>query len=96
MNIKRLPQALLLTATMALVACGGTAPADQSSESVGSRQDEIVYECDGTRQWSYSYYSDASKTTVVGDEWCDCFGTLRQWGRKTGYFTLTSSFCSRQ
>lgn len=38
-----------------------------------------------------TYYSDASKTTVVGQYGYDCCNNLIAWGTKTSYYTCSSA-----
>jgi hypothetical protein len=96
MNIIRVVQGLLLGTMLTLSACGGPVPVDQPSEAIGQRQDAIILPCDGTKDYRYSYYSDASKTQLVGDRQCYCDGSTSQWGRVTAYYTFSSISCGAQ
>ena len=39
------------------------------------------------------YYSDASKTNLVGGWWFDCYGEIHTWGERTGYVTYLRTRC---
>ncbi|MBO4209179.1 DUF6289 family protein [Micromonospora echinofusca] len=39
------------------------------------------------------YYSDSSKTTIVGSLYEECDGSRYQWGTRTGYLTFTEVPC---
>ncbi len=94
MNGKHFVAGLLLAVGMVATGCGGTEVEETVSETeLSSREDSIIYPCDGTQMWTYTYYSNSSKTTQVGDWRCDCDGTTRSWGTKTSYYTFTKVAC---
>lgn len=42
---------------------------------------------------TFTYYSTAAKTTVVGGWSYGSCGEPFQWGKKTGYYTLVHIYC---
>ena len=81
----------LLVVGMLLAGCGGT-PVDEATQvqDIGVREDAIP-DCTG-KDYEYTYYSDATKTTVIGGRGCSCEAWF-SWGRTSSFYDYYSGTC---
>ncbi len=81
----------LLAVGMLLAGCGG-APVDEATQfdELSTREDALP-DCTG-QDYSYEYYSDATKTTLVGERGCSC-GAWFRWGTTSSYYDYYSGGC---
>lgn len=81
--------ALLATGLM-MVGCGGPVVEDTEAPDLTS-QEGALPNCEG-RNYEYTYYSDATRSTVVGARGCDCY-FWSAWGRITEFHDYVSETC---
>ncbi len=73
-------------AAIALAACA-TVTAVLPAAPAQARACQIQHICIMT------WYSDASRTVVVGEKFEDCGGDVSMWGVRTPYYTMTEDPC---
>lgn len=78
--IRRSLPAMLLAAALAAALTAVTGPAQ-------ARACRIDHTCVTT------YYSDSSRTVVVGEKYESCDGRVSGWGTRTGYLEFEESPC---
>ena len=81
----------LLVAGMLMAGCGGTEMEQVEQDNLATSEDAIK-DCTG-QNYEFIYYSDATKTTVVGERSCDCSIWVR-WGTTTAYYDAWSGVCN--
>jgi hypothetical protein len=90
MQTRKLIGSALLAAGMLMVGCGGATIETIEQDHLATSED-AAKDCSG-QNYEFTYYSDATKTTVVGERSCDCSNWVR-WGTTTAYYDLWSGTC---
>lgn len=73
--------------TAATIAAVATAAALVPAAPAQARACIIQHECFTT------WYSDSSRTVVVGGKYEDCFGNISTWGVRSAYITFEEYPC---
>lgn len=90
MQAKNIMGSALLVAGMLLAGCGGATAEPVEPDNLGTSEDALPT-CTG-QNYEFTYYSDATRTTIVGERGCDCTYYAR-WGITTAYFDSWSGTC---
>lgn len=69
--------------------CGGAVQDEAAVEEVGSTEQPIIWICEPTDRWVRTWYTNSSRTTRTGYEFC-CDGVLTQQGTRSNYYTQQS------
>jgi hypothetical protein len=80
----------LLVTGMLMAGCGGTGPEPVEQDPLATSEDPLP-NCAG-QNYEFTYYSDATKTTIVGERGCDC-NYYARWGITTAYYDSWSGVC---
>jgi hypothetical protein len=78
----------LLAAAVMMVGCGGTELEAEAPAELGQVEAGALNKYCGFRNYSATFYSDATKTTVVGYGDCTCGSILQVTGTQTDYYTV--------
>lgn len=73
----------LAAAGFMLLGCGGVEPSDMTSPDLATSEDAVV-DCTGRLDYTINFYSDATRTTIVGAHGCTCESWFK-WGYTTSY-----------
>lgn len=76
----------LLATALLVVGCG--APTEQDEGAELSTQEAPLPDCSSSGDTLYTYYSDATYTTVIGARGCSC-GWWVSWGKTSTYRQFT-------
>ncbi|MFY2560970.1 hypothetical protein ACN469_25435 [Corallococcus terminator] len=90
MQAGRFISGALLAAGLMMVGCGGPVVEDTEAQDLTSYEAPLP-NCDGLN-YEYTYYSDATYTTVVGGRGCDC-SFWSAWGKITAFREYVSGTC---
>ncbi|AGC43774.1 hypothetical protein MYSTI_02458 [Myxococcus stipitatus DSM 14675] len=90
MQAGRFISGALLAAGLVMVGCGGPVEEGLEGQELTS-QEEALPNCNGLN-YEYTYYSDATYTTVVGVRGCDC-SYWAAWGKITSFREYVSGTC---
>ncbi|MFY0566654.1 hypothetical protein ACN28E_22835 [Archangium lansingense] len=93
MQARKLIGSGLLAVGLMLAGCGGSVLDETQVADLSVREDELP-DCSG-QDYEYEYYSDATKTTLVGTRGCSC-GVWVRWGTITSYYNYSSGGCFAQ
>ncbi|WNG43738.1 hypothetical protein F0U60_06240 [Archangium minus] len=85
MQTGRFISGALLVMGLMLAGCGGAQGDDFVGEDRTSREVEAQFVCRPGDLFATEFYSDATRTTLVGYRACDCSGYLTSWGRMTPF-----------
>jgi hypothetical protein len=79
-------------AALFLIGCGGVVETEETLETPGTTEQQLLWACRGTSTWTRYWYSDSSKTNEVGREDCECDGTVYKYGTTRGYYSQMAGY----